>query len=859
VVLTTIAPATVVAQQTSTSQSATAGVLQPAGSSNSDVGTSEVKLETVVVTGSRNVITPPREIKLKSKAIVDSITAGQLAGLPDMTLAQALDRVVGVSSDLGYNSSQPRTVTIRGFDARYNSMDVDGNPIWNASRNNRGTQLDVFPASVVSQIDVYKTILPDQDANSIGGHITLRTLRAFDGGSQPYLYVRSELGHYEQGEVGQKSTGPSFHFAGVGKNTFGPGDRYGYVVGLDAERDKWDDIYNQVTGYSQLNGVDVVNGSLLRGNFDHDVKRVAFYGKLEAHATNQLYAFLDADYFDEKNDEHDHQAGPFVTASTVQNASPDHGQFPATTSETFPQDYYLGRATVIIGSGLDYKVGSLAAVTFRAGYTNYEHKENLSVGERFESPFIMGSYSLSGTDPGVILNSIPGLDDPTDWIYRNKKVSYIVAFPDIDNVYSLRTDYNYNTFSGAEGFGFSAGLNWRELDRNFNETQWYYTLPKGTLLDLAQVIGADTQVNGVVPTIFNSEAFWNDLEANGQVAVNDEPTADYHLIEQVYAAYADMTYAKGGLHVLAGARVEHTHWSDVTGETQASGMTSPEKYYFDYTNPLPNVQAYYDFDNGVRIRAAYTQALARPDFSDFAMGQTVSLDSNGYPVISGTNHYLKPRESSNYDVSIEYYYTDGFGSLGAFYKDMRNEEFSEVTQTTNPAGNVILTESIPLNSGHATDEGVEANLVVNRFRFLPAPLDGFGLSANYTWIQGKWNVVLSNGSERTISALRNQPHWLANADLNYKLGPARIDVDWRFRGRAFTGTFGATPAQDIWIADYKRLDAQFSWHIADGFDGYLSGVNLNNAYWVQQEGVDNSLQSAISPGRSYWIGFKLKQ
>lgn len=87
---------------------------------------------------------------------------------------------------------------MRGFDARYNSMDVDGNIIWNSSRNNRGTQLDVFPASVINQINVYKTVLPDQDANSIGAHIELRTLRAFDGGTGSYLKLRAAYGQSDQ-------------------------------------------------------------------------------------------------------------------------------------------------------------------------------------------------------------------------------------------------------------------------------------------------------------------------------------------------------------------------------------------------------------------------------------------------------------------------------------------------------------------------------------------------------------------------------------------------------------------------------------------------------------------------------------
>ncbi len=71
--------------------------------------------ETILVTARRSMDAPVEEIKRNSPVIVDTITAEQIDKTPDITLAEALDRVVGVSSDGFFSSSDPGTVTIRGL------------------------------------------------------------------------------------------------------------------------------------------------------------------------------------------------------------------------------------------------------------------------------------------------------------------------------------------------------------------------------------------------------------------------------------------------------------------------------------------------------------------------------------------------------------------------------------------------------------------------------------------------------------------------------------------------------------------------------------------------------------------------
>lgn len=819
-------------------------------------GVAATEIETVVVTGSRDVVTSPDQIKRMNVAIVDSITANELDKLTDQTLPEALDRIPGVSSDIGYQTSQAQYATVRGFDSRYNSAEVDGNPIWNSSRNNRGAQLDIFPTGAVSQINVYKTVTPDQDANSIGGHIELRTLRAFDGGGGAFFSARAELGTYEQGRL-ENPGNPSFFVSAVGKNTFGSENQYGFVVGAGAQRQSWYDKYNTVTAYSQINNNDVVNGSIFPGSYDDTYNRYSAYAKLEAHASDKFYAFLSAAWYQTLVNNQEFRTGPFLTAKNVTSQVQNTGSFTNVPEEAYLETYSFKRGEALIGSGLDYRVSDKDQVKVRLGYTYYSDYENDATGERFEAPTVTGSYNLSNEDPTITLNPNAALGNPANWVLRNTKASSEKILPHFDHVYSATASYNSNNFDTAEGLGFSAGGGFRRLVRNFDQHSNNYLLPKNPALTLGQFLPSGTVLDGVTPPIFDPNAFWGYIKANGILTVDPAPSADYHLQEDVYSGYADLVYNWEGLHALAGVRFESTQSVDRTSNAQGAAFV-PQTFRIHYTNVLPNVQLSYDATENVKLRAAYTDAIARPDFKDYAMGQTVSLDGNGFPVIAGTNPYLQPRLSHNYDLSAEYYEKEFYGSIGLFHKTIARDEFSQKFQQTNAAGIVILTQTIPLNTGKAYLDGFELNFVQKHMSWLPEPLDNLSFNGNFTRLIGEWDVALSDGTPRKVGGLRNQPRWLANLGVGYTWGPVDLNLAVRFRGHTFTGTFGVNSFGDVWINPYTRLDLQASYLITPEFKAFFDARNLNNAWWSQTTGQQGSLNAALNPGRSFLIGVKWK-
>ena len=818
--------------------------------------------ETVVVTGFRGINKPIADTKLQANQIVDSLTQREIERLPDRTLAEVLDRIPGISSDRGFSGSQPRTVTLRGFDARYNSTDVDGNPVWNSSRNNRGTQLDVFPASVINAVNVYKTVLPDQDANSVGGHIELRTLRAFDGGTGTYLKGSAAYGLYQQD--GYPANGsPSFRADGVGKFTFGANHQFGVVLGAEYQQHRFFDRYNEVTAYNQIAGIDVPNGDIFHGIFPSKQQRVALFGKLETRAEDQYYGFLSVSYFKDNLDQSFNRGGTFITGTRVTGATTASGDFTAGVGETYFEQYRLNRETLLIGSGLDLRVADKASLTLRAGYTRYDHDEQLFRSERFQISNLAGSYSLAPATSSVTLNaaSLAAAANPANWLQRTGRAAFLQLIPHRDNVYNASVELNWNAQGSARGLGAIAGLGWRRLDRNFNQTVLNYTLPTGRIYRLSDVLdaGAGAQApNGTDPVFLNRAAYMAYITANGTFAQDDALTADYLLKEDVLSGHFAATWTLPGFRAMAGVRIERTNVDNSTASV-ISGAVTPQTRRFDYTNVLPNVQIAFQPASNFKVRAAYTETIARPDFADFANGTTVSFNAAGVRVVSGANPAIGPRASRNFDGSVEWYFRGGYLSLGLFRKDLDNETFRQIRNTVDANGVLTLIETIPLNSGKGQLHGLEISLVKDRFEFLPGFLANFGFNGNYTLLDGTWNVTFTDGSKRTVNGLRNQPQWLANLILTYKQGRFGANLGYRLRGRTFTGTFGATPAQDIWVDRYQKLDAQLTFKLLPTLTLFAEAKNLTNNFWIEQTGIaTSSTSTATTQGRSFWFGATIK-
>ena len=151
------------------------------------------ELDEVKVTGKYNNGTDEqaRNIEKSSSVEMNIMSARTIELLPDITVANVLQRVSGLQMQRDVNGDA-RYATIRGMDRRYNYTEVDGVVIPSPDDKGRYVPLDIFPAEIMDRIEVNKTLTPDMEANAIGGATNLVMKKAPD---HFVIYVSAATGY----------------------------------------------------------------------------------------------------------------------------------------------------------------------------------------------------------------------------------------------------------------------------------------------------------------------------------------------------------------------------------------------------------------------------------------------------------------------------------------------------------------------------------------------------------------------------------------------------------------------------------------------------------------------------------------
>ena len=312
------------------------------------------------------------------------------------------------------------------------------------------------------------------DQNSIGGHISLRTLRAFDGGTQPYFKAGARIGFSEQDS--RVHDGPSSQVYGAGKFTFGPDHRFGVVFGASRQRTADRDDLGSVTGYSQITGPDgalhdAINGNVFSNSaVDKETRNAAVFAKLETRVEDTLYAFVSANYYDETKNYYVQRAGPYIDPTATRGVAlvgPGQGNFTNGQGQVREFDYVMGRKAKVFGSGLDLRILDKGSLTVRGGYTDYDNDVfTRNIGAGFRLSGVNGFYDVNGDTP-TILPANPATYNAPGPTGRSRtpantstSAAYLRTQPLRDNIYNFGATLNWNNQDHAQGFGAQAG---REL------------------------------------------------------------------------------------------------------------------------------------------------------------------------------------------------------------------------------------------------------------------------------------------------------------------------------------------------------------------------------------------------------------
>ncbi len=130
--------------------------------------------EEIVVTGFRASLENAIQEKRSIDFIADIISADDIAGLPDVSIAESLARLPGVSSQR--TGGQASALNIRGLSQDLVSATLNGREQV-ATSGNRTIEFDQYPSELISQAAVYKTPVASIIEGGIAGKVELKTVR----------------------------------------------------------------------------------------------------------------------------------------------------------------------------------------------------------------------------------------------------------------------------------------------------------------------------------------------------------------------------------------------------------------------------------------------------------------------------------------------------------------------------------------------------------------------------------------------------------------------------------------------------------------------------------------------------------
>ncbi|MES2826220.1 MAG: TonB-dependent receptor [Pseudomonadota bacterium] len=280
-----------------------------------------------------------------------------------------------------------------------------------------------------------------------------------------------------------------------------------------------------------------------------------------------------------------------------------------------------------------------------------------------------------------------------------------------------------------------------------------------------------------------------------------------------------------------------------------------------YTNVLPTINARLKIQDDLFLRFAAGKSMARPAFSQMQAyevlnvsakdGITPVLDANGNPMpltkdqvnftlSSTSNPWLKPMEATSYDLSLEWYFDDrgGMAHMNLFRKEVDN--YIATQKVVEQYLGYDFESSRPINGGSAEIQGFELGYK-QFFDKLPAPFDGFGIEANYTFIDSSTKLrsdtlpVDTDGNKAygklPYTGLSKNAY---NFTAMYEKGDwsARLAYSWRSEFLMSVGAngFNGTDKNILWkLPVYADASGQLDGSVAYAFTENLKlSLEVNN-------------------------------
>jgi len=822
-----IAPQAALAQQASTATDAA-----PQASSESG--------EEIIVTGMRQSLATAQAIKQDSDEIIDSIVAEDIGKLPDSTGAETLARIPGVQVDR--LSGEAAGVRVRGLPdltTTYNGRDI-------FTAEGRNVALQDFPAASISRFDVYKTGSANLVEPGIAGEIDVRSRKPFD--FKDFRFSAGVQGlHWRQSQ--EYGLDANFLISKRWDTSIG---EIGFLVEgsytdnnfVDSYRDNNTQILRHaanvtVPGTPGFNYPNVryptrVSFQYPSSNRYRPSAGAAFQwrpnAQLEIYADFLYQGFRAAGesralHFDTGSN------APLFDVTMCPDSTDLVCQMTMKGAGNGITGYQVAQwnktNTYQTGTGFIWKVGGGGRISGDLALTdsrnfNRNMQFNIftnSLGTRvfnFDDQSGGGGASAYVTDIDLSARSSfrmlnfaeNGADNHGKSFQARLDGDFPIELAIFDQIqfgvrYSNRDAVSYN--DPAENRTPILGA----TDPRIQYTALPFAFqmaPVGFRGD--PTVHPRTWITPTRDDILNNADYLRMLV--GQPAGYPNLDWVYSANEKAYAGYAQTHYAfpLGSFQVdgQIGLRAVRTT-NDIDG-TLKIGTAAGQPYSKDnaYTDFLPNISARIKFMPNLQARFAFTKTRTRPGFGQLnptlTINSTLACDNSvtppvcNYRTASGGNPELQPIESTNYDASLEYYFSrNGSATLQIFRRDVNGFINNATVFITDPELGPLRVDR-PENGEEGYIRGIEVGFrTFFDIPALPQWMRNFGVLTNYTYLDHA--SELSPSAAATLPGLQplsGVSSHLWNGQLFYETKKISLRASYNYRSKFQTYGIVTDPA-----------------------------------------------------------------
>ncbi|SFN85408.1 TonB-dependent receptor [Pseudomonas sp. NFACC24-1] len=763
---------------------------------------------------------------LKEQRSADSIKsvvhADGVAQLPDENVAEAVQRLPGVSVER--DQGEGRFVSVRGLGPDLNSVTINGTLVPAPQSERRAVALDVLPSELVQSLSVIKTLTPDMDANSLGGTVDVKSLSAFD--HKGLFYTGSSEASYDKNT---DQTSPKFSGAISDRFSLGDGiDNFGVAAALSwQKRDFGSD--NVETGGAW----DFAQGSRLEEfeQRDYDIRRERAGGGLNFDYKPDDFSsyYLRTLYSRYKDSETRNAASiAFEDPQAAGQLGDAEGERKLKQREETQeiQSYVLGGERLF----------GLWTLSGQGGYSqSSEDSPGHIAGATFEGIDGFNGGFYDNDKPRPIIDS--GFYDPAN--FSLDKVDW-EAQKTTDTEKNLRLDlardYDFSGYASQVKFGGKVSR--RDKDNDLDA--WVYEdfddlgftdeqlnlgqFQKGSVDYRLGRFGPGISADAIKQLLggLNRDEFFDEQESR----VND-----FKMSEDINAAYLMNTVDIDDWRFIAGMRYEGTEF-EAKGSGATDGVFTDTETRREYHHWLPGLHARYQLDKNTQVRAAWTKSVVRPTFGQLAPGFVIDDDEATFG-----NPELKPLESSNLDLGIEHFMGHaGTVSAFVFYKDIKHFVYN-----TDLAGTGAWTD---FSEAHSYANGDSAKLYglelaySQKFDWLPAPWNGLLLGANTTFSRSDAEIEgfdQASGTQRKRSIdLPNQSDTVGNLMLGWENDKLSLRLSANYKSAyLFELASIGDPDHDLHVDAQTFVDFSARYSLTKNLQVSLEAQNLTDeSYFV---------------------------